>query len=177
MPRRCKSHGRKLRAALHKVTTSKTLCRYNNVMPIINAILSKYYRLRGLYNKRRRLLFPSPAEVELIRVMGGKVITIDLFKDIMTGFPLTIVVSLGSVFKAEHIEREVRVGRMYVDFGNDIRRGVEVDGKRWHQDVTKELERDEYCAAYGWSLLHIQAIDVYKNPDFVREKVTRFLTL
>ena len=144
-------------------------------MIVVSAIASKYYRARGLWNKRRRLLFPSPAEVEFVRIMGGWAITIDLFKDIHTGFPLTIM-GLGKFLNGEGMRREVRVGRYYADFGNDIMRAIEVDGRQWHTDVVKDMERDEYFHQYGWLIIHIRAIDIYRNPDVVREAVTRFLT-
>lgn len=156
-------------------TNSSELLTYLYIMIAVSAIRSKYYRLRGRYGKRRRLLFTSPAEVEFVRIMGGWAITIDLIKDVQTGFPLTIM-SLGKLLKSENMEREVRVGRYYADFGNDVMRAIEVDGKRWHNDVVKEMERDEYFHSYGWLVIHIKAIDIYRNPDIVRDAVTRFLT-
>lgn len=91
-------------------------------------------------------------------------------------FPLAIVLSLGKIMKREKVKREVRVGKCFIDFGNDIKRGIEIDGRDWHMDVLKEQERDEYVAQYGWHLLHIQAAEVYRTPDYVQRKVLAFLT-
>lgn len=135
----------------------------------------KYRRLRGLWGKRRRLLFPSPAEVELIRIMGGKVIVIDNIKDPLNGFPLTIVTSMGAVFRAENVRREVRVAARFCDFGNDIQRAIEVDGRQWHQDIVKEQDRDDYFARFGWRILHLPASDLYQNPKLVYNRVRKFL--
>lgn len=138
----------------------------------------RYFRLRATWRKRRRLLFPSPAEVELIRILGGSYITVTWFKDLRTGFPLTIITDLGTVLKRELIEREVRVGAMFIDFGVETayyRRGLEVDGRFYHNVVQDQI-RDEYLAQYGWQILHIPAADIYRTPAFVQRKVVKFLS-
>lgn len=107
--------------------------------------------------------------------MGGKVIEVDLVKEPLNGFSLCFVVSMGPVFKEERIEREVRAGAFYIDFGNDIGRGIEVDGRPFHGDIIREQRRDEYCGKYGWMLLHIAAADLYARPEIVRNRVIAFL--
>jgi len=120
----------------------------------------------------------SPAEVQFVRVMGGRVLfSTSLLRDYRTGFPLTIM-SLGPVLKAELVQREVRVGAMYIDFGVETPwycKGIEVDGSSFHGDVVRERERDEYCARYGWQLLHIPAADLWHYPNHVHDRVIRFL--
>jgi very-short-patch-repair endonuclease len=126
----------------------------------------------------RRLIFPSPAELEFIRIFGGKYKSSKRIRDPKTGFPLTIVYSMGKILKRELIKREVRAGAMWIDFGaltNYFNRGIEIDGRAYHRDILKEQERDEYVAQYGWSLLHIEAGEVYRNPNFVQRKVLEFL--
>lgn len=137
--------------------------------------VSAWYRWRASVRRRHRLLFPSPAEVQLIRIMGGKVIQVDLVREPINGFPLCFVVSMGDLFKRERISREVRAGAFFIDFGNDIGRGIEVDGKHWHGDIITEQRRDEYCGKYGWMLKHIKADDLYRRPAYVRHQVQRFL--
>lgn len=110
--------------------------------------------------------------------MGGKCIIIDHIVDRRTGFPLTIVTNMGRILKRELIQREVRVGAMYIDFGianRYYKRGIEIDGRDFHRDITVEQERDEYLAKYGWSVLHIQAADIYRQPMLVQRKVLNFL--
>lgn len=141
-----------------------------------NAIVSKFYRTRSTIWMRGRLLFPSPAEVKFIQVMGGRVLTLRSFKSTKTGFPLTLILSLGSILKAEMMRREVRIGKYYVDFGNDINRGIEIDGDPYHMDILKQQKRDRYCAGFGWLLLHIRAVDLWRKPNEVRERVVGFLT-
>lgn len=106
--------------------------------------------------------------------MKGKAITIDLIRDKRTGFPLTIVTDMGW-FKKQNIRREVRIGKHWTDFGNDIERCIEVDGREFHQDIVKEQQRDDYIERFGWRILHIKAGDIYDNPDAVRRQVITFL--
>lgn len=122
------------------------------------------------------MIFPSPAEVQFIRVMGGRVLVVPFFKHLKTGFPFAVVVSMGKKLRQQQVGREVRVGGKYVDFGNDIRRGIEVDGEAYHSDIVAQTERDEYFKKYDWRVLHIPARDVFRQPDKVREKVLRFLS-
>lgn len=106
--------------------------------------------------------------------MKGSAIQIDLIKDRRTGFPLTFVTDMGW-FKKHHMKREVRVGRYWTDFANDIGRCIEVDGRQWHMDVVKEQQRDDYIKGFGYLLLHLKAGDIYDNPDVVRRRVITFL--
>lgn len=139
----------------------------------------RIYKTRAAWRKRRRLLFPSPAEVELIRIMGGKYLTISWVRDPQgQHYPLTIVINMGQLFKREAIEREVRVGAMYMDFatvGLTYRKGIEVDGRLFHMDIVQEMERDEYVAGYGYNLLHIRAAEIYRSPQIVQRRILNFL--
>ena len=147
-------------------------------MKVYGKFKFKLYKLRASWRKRRRLLFPSPAEAEFIRIMGGKRIIIDFFKDHKTGFPLCIVTSQGRILKGECLAREVRVGAMYIDFatvGLVYQKGIEIDGAAYHQDIVKEQDRDDYLRNYGWQVMHIKAADVFYNQNSVRSRVAEFL--
>lgn len=136
------------------------------------------YKLQATWRKRRRLLFPSPAEVELIRIMGGRYITISWMVDPKTKFPLTVVTDLGTILKRESVAREVRAGAMYLDFatvGLAYKKGIEVDGRAFHMDIVKEQERNEYVGQYGYSLLHINAGEIYREPNRVQQRILNFL--
>ena len=110
--------------------------------------------------------------------MGGKCVIVDHVKDPKTGFPLTFVTNMGTLFRREFIEREVRVGAMYLDFAVATpyyKKGIEVDGKKWHQDITLEQERDDYIGQYGFNLLHIQTASIYREPARVQQRILKFL--
>lgn len=142
-----------------------------------NTKLKIYYAKKDWWRKNR-MLFPSPAEVQFVRIMGGKAITIKRLKHPSTGFPMVIFVTMGKRLNREFVEREVRVGAMYIDFAfatKYSKKGIEIDGAAFHRDIVKEQQRDDYCLAYGWKLLHIQAADVYSNPDLVQRRVDNFL--
>lgn len=126
------------------------------------------------------MLFPSPAEVDFIRIMGGKVITVNWLKHYKTGFPLVVVISLGKLLRRNLVAREVRVGKCWVDFGSVTpyyKKGIEIDGEQYHKDIVKQMERDEYFANYGWRVLHIKAVQVRNEPDTVQRKVLEFLAV
>lgn len=107
--------------------------------------------------------------------MGGRVIRFEFIKHRKTHFPLAFVISMGKVFKAEQFKREVRVGKYYIDFGNDICWGIEVDGKQWHRDVVKEFDRDSFFYTRGWRIKHIPAVQLWNQPDLVQREVLQFL--
>lgn len=141
-------------------------------------IVAKYYRLRSWYWQHKRLLFPSPAELRFIQIMGGKVLVINRLRHPRSNFPMAFVLSLGTILKRENVAREVRAGKCFIDFGADTKyykKGIEIDGRNWHMDVVKEIERDEYVAQFGWRLLHIQAADLYRNSAIVQRRVIDFL--
>lgn len=124
------------------------------------------------------MLYISPAEVQFLRIMDARVITADIMRSPRTGFPLTIVLSMGKVLKAENVQREVRAGARFIDFGVVSpygNRGLEIDGAAYHRNVLHEQERDEYCARFGWTLLHIPAEELYRTPNLVHDRVIRFL--
>lgn len=131
-------------------------------------------RCRARYWRYKRLLFSSPAEIMLIRLMGGKAITIDSIKN-KNGFPITIVTDMGRWFSKENLKREVRYGKYFVDFANDLDRIIEVDGEPYHRDIIKEQTRAEYFSKQDLRVLHIKASDLFANPDAVQRAVIKFL--
>lgn len=154
--------------------------------------INKYYKLRASYYRMNRMLFPSPAELKLIEIMGGKVIRIKFIKHHETGFKLAFVLSMGKILKAQKFEREVKAGKCWIDFGNDIQWGIEVDGKQWHRNVVKEFERAEYLSGFcdrkcqkkcqkhlnvGWRIKHIDAVRLYNEPAKVQAELLKFLNV
>jgi len=136
----------------------------------------RYYKLRASFRRRRRLLFPSPAELRLIVIMGGRVVQIKRLRDPSTGFPLALVIKWPKVFKHEFVRREVRCGPYYIDFGNDIGRGIEIDGRAYHTDVVAAFERDSYLYQRNWLIMHIPALWLWNNPVKVQQLVIGHLT-
>ena len=140
-------------------------------------IKTKLIRARMQWRKFRRKLFPSPAEIEFIRIFGGKYFTVSWIKDPRTGFPLTIITSIGKLLRRELIKHEVRVGRYYLDFAaitKYYRKAIECDGKQWH-DIVKDQDRDEYLLNYGVAVMHIQAAKIWREPNLVQREVLNFL--
>jgi very-short-patch-repair endonuclease len=143
-------------------------------------MVNRYRRVRARYRRAKRILFPSPAEVLLIRLLGGKAIVIDHIRGNRTkknpaGFPLTFITTMGNLLGSENVRREVRCGKYWIDFGNDIRRGIEVDGEDYHQDVVYEQERSDFLRKQGWLIFRIPGHRLYREPDRVAQDVIVFL--
>lgn len=128
-----------------------------------------YLRLRSRYYRWKRLLRPSAAEVKFIRLMGGSVVVLP------GGFA---IVRLGWFLKSELVEREVRVGKCYVDFGIDPagrKLAIEVDGRAYHGDVVRETQRDKYLEDRGWTVMHIVAAKLWHDPHGAYVRAFRFI--
>lgn len=93
----------------------------------------------------------------------------------MNGMPFAVVLSKGKFLRNEKIKREVRVGRYYLDFGNDLYYGLEIDGAAYHTDVVAAFERDSYIYQRGWRVMHIPALWVWTNPNKVQRMTMGFL--
>lgn len=138
-----------------------------------------WYRKKQFW-RNARIVFPSPAEVHFVRLMGGKAITIDAIRyPDKNNFPLTIIYKRGKFLARNFMRREVRVGGFFVDFAfvdAYSKKAVEIDGSDYHQDVVREAERDEYLNERGWHVLHISAMDLYRQPGRVQQKVLAYLS-
>ena len=102
----------------------------------------------------------------------GHVLNAEFIRN-FSGCQLVVWYDLGKTLKQWHMEREFKVGRHFVDFGNG-QKALEVDGRLWHMNVIADAERDTYLKARGVDVLHIKAEEL-KNPFRVRAKVIKFL--
>jgi hypothetical protein len=143
----------------------------------MSAWKSKYYRTRSAIWRHQRLLFPSHAEVRFIQLMGGRVWQAKRIKPFGNRQPLTIVLSLGHWLRDEKFKREVRIGKYYVDFANDIGRLIEIDGATYHMDVVADMDREIYIRNRlpGCRILRIKAYHIYNNTRKVQEQTLRFV--
>lgn len=123
--------------------------------------------------RRERLLYPSGPELEFARIMGCAILPLPFTYQRKTGKPAVLIVMRG-VMRRENVEREVLARGYFIDFGNDIRRGIEIDGP--HHNVIDDAIRDEHLAKGGWQILHIPASQLYTEPERVRRAATIFLT-
>lgn len=151
-----------------------------------------YYRARAVWFRYVRLLFPSAAEVQFIKIMGGQIITIPFIKNPQTKQPLRFVLSLGKAMQRERFGREVDAGKYWLDFGNDILWAIEIDGAKFHRDIVKEQEKHEYLVEFchkkckkpcykhsnmGWRVKHIPAVRLWLEPAVIQSEVLRFLSV
>jgi very-short-patch-repair endonuclease len=141
-------------------------------------IYYRYYIVRAKYQRLRRLSFPSPAEVRFIEIHGGECKKVEWLKDPRTHFPLVWHTSMGKILKREYIQREVRVGSKFVDFGTQTpyyKKAIEIDGYWNHRDILKEMERDKYLASRGWQVLHVSAGSVFRSAMRTQQRTLEFL--
>ena len=152
---------------------------YNEYTMNLEALKRELWYRKKEFWRSARILFPSPAEVHFIRLMGGKAITIDSIRyPNKNKFPLTIIYNCGKFLRRNLMQREVRVGAMYVDFAfvdPYTNKAIEIDGSDYHKDHIREAERDEYLKVRGWQILHIPAMDLYRQPGRVQQRVLNYL--
>lgn len=62
-------------------------------------------------------------------------------------------------------------GNYYIDFADPIRKiGIEVDGKEYHQDFLKDIERQKKLEEMGWKIIRISGVEVMENREnYLRE--------
>lgn len=150
-------------------------------MELADRVYFKMLRWQNVYRRYKRLVFPSPAEMRLIELMGGKVLRVNFIKEPRNKFPMTIVLNRGHLFRREKIKREVGYGSYWVDFANDINRIIEVDGSEYHMDVVADFDREvaikELCRRRKMDarILRIRPFEMYQNPNLIQQKVLGFL--
>lgn len=142
-------------------------------------LVFKFRRIRGRVRRLRRLIYMSPAEARFVELMGGKIWRLKYLRSRHTGFPFTIVVSLGQHLKDERFQREVRFGIYWVDFANDVARIIEIDGRPYHMDVVADMEREIYIKnlVSDAKFLRIPAARLYNSPARVQSDVLKFLNM
>lgn len=138
-------------------------------------LLDRFYRLRANHRRNMRLIFASPAEMQLIKIMGGVVVSLPLVRAPKTKFPVSIVLFRGWTFKLHGIKREVRCSKYFVDFCNSKGYGIEVDGAAYHTDFNADMIRDKVLYAQGVSILRIKGVDIYRDPKEVKKRVKKYL--
>ncbi|HMT18532.1 MAG TPA: DUF559 domain-containing protein [Candidatus Saccharibacteria bacterium] len=138
-------------------------------------LIQFYYRKRASWYRWNRILFPSPAEVRFVQLMGGKYWQVSWLKHRRTKLPFTIFYSYGKILSEECFGRERRVGKYFVDFGNDLSMGIEIDGRQWHRDIVAEMDREIYFNVRGWRVIHIEAVHLWNRPNEVQQRVLKFL--
>lgn len=118
----------------------------------------------------------SSAEARFVELMGGHIYRLRFIKHPRTGFPLTVYWRMGKVLGHEKFKREVRIGKYFVDFGNDIGWVIEVDGKQWHMDILADLAREGYIMERGFEhWLRVPAHRLWREPSRVQRDVLKFL--
>lgn len=117
-----------------------------------------------------------------MKLLGAKTFTFGSPKSTRKRFPLTLVLSRGHILQDAKMHREVRFGKYYVDFANDLNWIIEIDGTHWHMDVVADMDREIYInelvrkSPYGWRLLRIKAPRIWNDPAGVRAQVLEFIT-
>jgi very-short-patch-repair endonuclease len=143
-------------------------------------LLDHYLRTRSKYWRLKRLWFPSPAEIRFMQLMGAKVVSIKRLKS-SNGFPMCIVIKRGRVLREAGMKRERRVGKCYVDFGNDIGWAIEIDGTIFHNDVVQDFDREVYMREFlrrqklDLRILRIPAYRLWHSRAAVQAEVLEFL--
>lgn len=68
---------------------------------------------------------------------------------------------------------EFPVGNYFIDFADPIKKvGIEVDGKEFHQDRLKDLDRQQELENLGWKIFRISGVYVYEQNEYVVEEIS-----
>lgn len=119
-----------------------------------------------------------------MELMGARTIKIKFLRDSSTGYPLILVWSRGTTLRQHKMKRELRIGRCYVDFGNDLNWVIEIDGSAYHQDVVADFDREAYMREFirqrsrnlqDLRLLRIPAARLWNDAPRVQQQVIKFL--
>lgn len=127
-------------------------------------------------------MFPSPAEVKFMRLLGAKVCTLPYTRSGEHGFPMVIVLSRGKILRRAGMKREARYGRYYIDFANDLNWMIEIDGTHWHMDVVADMDREIAINEmmrrnpYGWRMLRIKAPRLWNDSAGLKREVLSWLS-
>lgn len=86
--------------------------------------------------------------------------------------------SMGKWLNEEKFKREVRYGKYWVDFANDLNRVIEIDGRQWHMDVVADFDRDIYLREkpHNCQIMRVKAVRLWNDKDRVQREVLKFLT-
>lgn len=109
--------------------------------------------------------------------MGGHVLRLNKIKHWRSGFPLTIYWRMGKVLRREKFKREVRIGKYFVDFCNDLGWIIEIDGHDYHMDILADLTREGYIRERGFEhWMRIPAHRLWRDPSRVQQDLLKFLS-
>lgn len=117
--------------------------------------------------------YSSPDEIRLEQILGGTTITFGRFRDKVTGYPLSFVISRGHILRSERFRRSVLDDQGVL--ANDVKMALAIRGPEYEHDVVHAYERDEYFKEQGWTLKWIPRSLLYTNPDQVRTIVNQFI--
>jgi very-short-patch-repair endonuclease len=160
------------------IVSSNRLCNHSS-MSVQVSVASWLVRARAYYWRLKRLWSPSPAEVRFIQLVGGRVLRVPYIR--LGERECTLIINRGKILRRAKMRREVRYGKYFVDFANDLNWIIEVDHRAYHMDVIADAERDQYIQnLLEWRgqyarILRIDATRLTRNPKLVLQQVQKFL--
>ncbi len=117
-------------------------------------------------------LFPDPAEVRLLEILGGSTLTIGSIK--RDGRPLTVILSYGYLLKSEHFKR-VATDNKSILYMNDINQIIYVRPNEYERNVVTYFEQEESLKSRGFRLRTIPESWLMTNPLRARNSVRQFI--
>jgi very-short-patch-repair endonuclease len=119
-----------------------------------------------------------PPEINLIRLLGGRVIMIPI-PNRTTAAGKYCLVDYGKYLESELVKSHVMVGDQLVDFAivnKFYRRGIIVNDPDYYANILHQVARQEYFAAAGWDVLFINPNDIKIRPGYVILLIKKHLT-
>ena len=143
--------------------------------------LDYYFRWRSKYWRVKRLLFPSPADVLFMKLLGARLIKLPILSK-PNRFNLIIVLSRGKILRHAKMHREVRYGKYFVDWSNDLNWIIEIDGASYHLDIVADFDREvairEMCRYRHQDarFLRIKAARLWNDKAKTQRDIVKFLS-
>lgn len=128
--------------------------------------------LRRQAAKQYQRLFPSPAELRIIEIMGGKVLRINRIISQRSGLPMAIILSRGGMLRREHFKR---TGDDLVLFSNDLKWGLAIQGAAYERNIIEAFERDQTLKENGYRIQYLPVRWLVNRPDLVRDRINQFV--
>lgn len=145
---------------------------YNETMKLTSYYSNLKRALTGWWQRFKDGLFPHPAEVRLLEVLGGITVTIGRIQ--RGGRPLTFILSEGKLLKSEHFRR-VAADNKTVLYMNDVQHVLAIRADDFKRDVIGEFEADEALREQGYRIRSIPESLIINNPRQAKLSIQKFI--
>lgn len=129
-------------------------------------------KIKAAAKSRYDASFIDPAEVRLLTILGGSVLTIGKIKK--NGRPMSIVFTHGKLLRSENFKR-VAIDNQSVLYMNDIHNAIMIQMDSYKQDIVKEQELEDKFIESGIRVRYIPQRWLESNPKLALQSIQSFI--